>query len=118
MPALSAPEAAIWRTHPQDSDNFLWVDNPPVVLACRVNQLTFTYPITTPVNFDGITSGSVLDVKPGMLVVFGTAAGKEDRGRTAVKGITGSTLGIPRISQGAVDGTVNLENNLYIAIYD
>jgi hypothetical protein len=88
------------------------------VLACRVNQASFAYPITTAINFDGITSGSVVNVEPGMLVVFGTAAGKDDRGRTVVKGITSNTLGIPRISQGIVDGTVNLADDLHITIYD
>src|SRR5688572_17095972 len=108
MPALSAPDQVKWRTHPQDSDSYLWVDNPPIVFQAQVNHPTaFTYPLTEGIPYDNVTVGSPSDVDLDMLVVFGTTAGADDLGRTRLFGVAAGAVHVPRISQGIVDGAIN-----------
>jgi hypothetical protein len=48
--------------------------SPTVVMAARVNQSTFAYPIGE-VTFDTVTTGAYTDVQAAMTVMFGTSAG-------------------------------------------
>jgi hypothetical protein len=115
---ISAPDAVLYRTHPQLFNSYLWLDKPPIVYQGLVNEPSgVTYPIVNPVNFDG-GSGTLLDVQIDMLITFGTTAGGDDLGRTRVLGITANTFGIPRISQGTTDGTVKISDNVHFTIWD
>lgn len=72
MPALSNP--TLWRTHPHTTEGYLVVYVPSVVLACSVNQTTFSYPILQ-VAYDTVTSGAYTDVKAGMTAKIYSSAG-------------------------------------------
>lgn len=94
----------------------LFILSPAVVFAARVNQASFTYDINQ-VTFDGVTTGAYTDIKPGMTVLFGTAAGSDNRGRQRIrKAATSTILYIGRSSQGTPDGQVNLSDNNYITV--
>ena len=97
----------------------LFVLNPDIVLAARVNQSSFSYPLLS-VTFDTVTTGAFGDVEDGMTVLFGTSAGADDLGRTRVRGAATSTvLSIARSSQGNRDGEIDIVDNAYITVlYD
>lgn len=116
--AVSAGDLTLYRTHPQVSNSYLWVDKPPIVYQGLVNQAAaFTYPIVDQIPVDNET-GTLADVQLDMLVTFGTTAGGDDLGRTRILGATATTIGIPRISQGTVDGTVKLSDNVHFTVWD
>lgn len=115
---ISAPDAVLYRTHPQLFNSYLWLDKPPIVYQGLINEPSgVTYPIIVPLNFDG-GSGTLADVQLDMLITFGTTAGGDDLGRTRVLGITANTVGIPRISQGTTDGAVKISDNIHFTIWD
>lgn len=88
------------------------------IFSARVNQASFTYPLTQ-VTFDGVTTGAFGDVLPGMTVLFGSTAGADDYGRQRIRAAATSTvLNIGRSSQGDKDGEVNLTDNAYITVLD
>lgn len=90
--------------------------SPQVVLAARVNQTSFSYPIGE-VTFDTVTTGAYTDVEIGQTVIFGTTAGADDLGRQRVRGISSSVVQFGRSSEGTHDGEVDLEDNAYITIW-
>jgi len=116
MPALASP--ATWRTHPYAYQRYLFLLEPTVIFAARVNQSEFAYPVAE-VTFDTVTTGAFGDIKPGMTVLFGTSAGADDLGRARIRAAaTSDTLKIGYSSQGDHDGEVNLSNNQYITVWD
>lgn len=95
----------------------LFILAPTVVLAARVNLVTATYPISW-VPVDGITSGALANVKSGMTLMIGSAAGKDDYGRQRVKEVSGSSIKVGRSSQGINDGELNVADNAYVTVLD
>jgi hypothetical protein len=109
---------ATWRDHPYHVMRFLHLLAPATVFAARVNQASFTYPLAQ-VTFDGVTTGAYGDIVPGMTVLFGTAAGADDRGRQRVrKAATSSLLYVGWSSRGIRDGELDLSDDLYITVLD
>lgn len=94
----------------------LYLHNPAVVLAARVNLASATYPLDEfPV--DGVTSGAVADVKAGMTVIVGSAAGLDDYGRQRARlDGSGSTLFVGRSSYGNRDGELMVEDNAFVTV--
>jgi hypothetical protein len=116
MTALSAPNAALWRTSPYRYTGYLYVDKPEVVFAARINQASFTYPLAQ-VTFDTVTVGAFGDILPGFTVLFGSSAGADDLGRQrARKAATSTILYVGESSQGDHDGEVDLADNGYITV--
>lgn len=115
MPALSAPDATLWRTSPYRYTGYLWIDKPEVVFKARVNQASFTYPLVA-VTFDGVSVGAFGDIKNGLTVLFGTSDGADDLGRQRAKSATSTVLTIGESSQGDHDGEVDLADNAYITV--
>jgi hypothetical protein len=113
MPGLTDP--TLWRSKGYSVRPRVVVVKPSVILACRVNQASFTYPFSL-ITFDTVTAGAYTDVKAGMTVLLGSSAGASDRGRTYVRSITSTQITIPRTSRGRVDGTLDPADNLYITI--
>lgn len=96
----------------------LFILSPAVIFAARVNQADFVYPLDE-ITFDTVTAGAFGDIKPGMTVLLGNAAGSDNRGRQRVrKAAATNTLYIGRSSQGVRDGEVNLADNQYITVLD
>lgn len=94
----------------------LYMHQPAICFAGRVNQASFTYPLDE-VTYDGATFGAGTDVFDGMTVLFGTSAGADDLGRQRIrKASTSTLLRIGRSSQGTRDGEVDLVDNAHITV--
>ncbi len=94
----------------------LFLLEPDTIFAARVNQGSFSYPLTS-VEFDGVTTGAFGDILPGMTVVFGSTAGADDYGRQRIRlDADSDTIFVGRSSQGTRDGEVNLADNAYITV--
>lgn len=118
MPALSAPDRAIWVTHPYTYSGYLYIDKPPIIFAARVNQTTFEYPIVE-VTFDTVTTGAFGDIQIGQTVLFGTTAGADDLGRQRIRAAATSTLvKFGESSRNDHDGEVVLVDNAFITVID
>lgn len=123
MPALSAGDQTIWRTAPYSIRTDVFVHAPATVFAALVNQAVFTFPLSA-LTFDTVTTGAYTDIKEGQLLLIGTAAGKDDLGRTRVRKAldgtvaTATTLNIQRSAQGARDGEINPANDMYLTVLD
>lgn len=121
--ALTADQLAYWESSPQDIPLYLYIHSPAIAFAARVNQTSFTNPIMQ-VTFDTVTVGDYTDVREGMTILFGSAAGLDDLGRVPARldasGLiaTSTVLYFQRASQGVGDGEVNLVDNAYITVLD
>lgn len=116
MPALSAPDEALWSSHPYDAIPYLWVDRPQTVFAALVNQSVFTFPLYE-LTFDGVTTGAFGDNQEGMTVLLGSTAGAYDLGITYVrKAATSTVLYIGESSQGAAVGELSPADNVFITV--
>ena len=106
---------ATWKDHPYYHRGYLYLHNPSTIFAARVNQASFTYPLTT-VTFGTVTTGAYTDILAGMTVLFGSAEGGDNLGRQRVKSATSSVLTIGESSNGTHDGEVNLGDGAYITV--
>lgn len=96
----------------------LFLLQPATIFAARVNQSSFTYPLGE-CEFDTVTTGAFGDIKVGMTLLFGTAAGDDDLGRQRIRKVADSdTIFFGRSSQGVRDGEVKLQDNAYITVLD
>ncbi|RLC77933.1 MAG: hypothetical protein DRI61_10655, partial [Chloroflexi bacterium] len=113
MPALGNP--ATWRTHPQRFKGFLYLLSPTVAARATVAS-SISFPVASmTISF---TSGSAADVKTGMTVLFGSAAGADDLGRQRVRSMSGTTLGIGQSSQGTRRGEINASAGSHVTFLD
>ncbi len=109
---------ASWSDHPHRSRVKVWLDAPVTIFAARVNQASFSYPLSSVV-FDTVTTGAYTDLERGMTVLFGSSAGADDLGRTYIAHtIASNGFYIGRSEQGDHDGEVNLADNAYITVLD
>ena len=107
----------LWRRQPYGYVGYLYLDNPPIVFSAQVTG-TPTYPIDT-ISFGSVTFGAYTDIRFASIVLFGSAPGLDDLGRTRVrKPTTPSTIPIGRVSQGTLDGEANITAGSYITILD
>ena len=100
---------------------YLYVDQPVVVWRGTVNMAP-VYPLAD-ITFDGaptIGSNPPLEALEGMTVVFGSALGKDDKGRQRIRkqSIFDDTLFIGYSPQGSLDGEVNLADGDWIEVWD
>jgi hypothetical protein len=97
----------------------LFLLNPAVVFAARVNLPDpAVYPISF-VAFDTVTTGDYTDIEDGQLLLLGTSAGGDDLGRQRVRGTpTAIKIYVGRSSQGTRDGELTLQDNAYITVVD
>jgi hypothetical protein len=120
MPTYSAySNTASAETFPWPRTLRLFLLNPTVVFAARVNEPEGVgYPVDE-VQFDTVTTGAYTDILPGMVVQFGTAAGGFDLGRQRIrKTPTADTLYIGRSSRGQRDGEADILDDTYITVLD
>ena len=114
-----------WADHPQSCEGFLYILQPAVVFAARVNLAAASYPLAA-IPYDGVTTGTLADVKMGMTVLIGSTAGGWDRGRTVVRGAANdfgdvgdaSVLNIGYASRGHGAGEVDLVDDSYLTVLD
>lgn len=96
----------------------LFLLQPTVIFRATVNQASFTYPISE-VTFDNVTVGTYTDITVGMTVVFSSSIGEADRGRSRIRRpATSDTLYFGRSSIGTHDGEVNLDDDIYIEVWN
>lgn len=90
---------------------------PEVVMAAQVNiPGPILYPIQD-IPFDTVSAGDYADCEADMTVLFGSAPGLDDYGRTRLRSTpTSSLLKIGRASQGYEDGQVNIVNDAYVTV--
>lgn len=99
----------------------MFILKPAVVMAAQVvTPPAIVYPLTT-VYYDTVTFGAKADVKVNMTVIFGTAPGLDDQGRTRVVKMDKDEedkefIAISMIPLGTGDGAINIFNNTYITI--
>lgn len=99
-------------------DYHIYFDTPPVVFKARVNMPTTIYPVTH-ITFDGVTVGAFGDLIPDMTLTLGTFEGGDNLGRVRVQNVaTATEIAVGRISQGIEDGTLDIQDNAYISVYD
>ena len=115
MPVLTGETLTRWRTHPQVIQGRCVVWNPDPVASRRINQATFTYPVSE-LTFDNPDSdpGDMGDVEAGMMITFRDGTSGVVKGSGRVRSVAGAILHIHPVGQGDVSF---LEND-YIDIYD
>jgi hypothetical protein len=103
---------------------YLFLLQPTTVLAAQVAMDTVVYPIDT-VLIDDITTGDpLLDVRAGMTVLFGSAAGAGDLGRTYVRRQPQTLpddqalVYIGLCSQGRRDGEIDISDGVHVTVLD
>jgi hypothetical protein len=115
MPALSAPNAVLWRK-PYSSRVSAYISRPAIIFAARVNMASATYPLKT-LTFDTVTTGAYTAIKPGYTLLLGSAAGLADKGMQRVRAATTSTtIPVGRSSRGVGVGELDVADNLYITV--
>lgn len=93
----------------------LYIHQPEVLFAARVNQAVFTYPLDE-ITFDTVTTGAAGNVGDGMTLLLGSTAGADDLGRQRVKSTTSTLIRIGRSSRGTRDGELDVVDNAHITI--
>ena len=102
---------AEFANHGQASQVYALFDTPPVVFACRVNQVFTTHDKVFEFLYDSITTGAYTDILPGMTILLGSAAGSSDRGITyARKAPTASKIYTGETSE------IAWADNLYVTV--
>ena len=115
MPALASP--ATWRQSPYRVQYWMYIWNHSTVYQALV-AVPDRYPVTS-LTCSSTLAGNPANVQPGMTVIFGSAPGLDDRGRTRVRGtISGSSLPIGRTSRGSGDGEINIESTTYATVLE
>lgn len=95
---------------------YLW--QPEVVFAARVNWPTATYPLDL-FDVDGVTVGAIEDARAGMTILLGSAPGLSDYGRQRIrKDGAGDRLFVGRSSRGTHDGELTVVDNAYVTVWD
>lgn len=97
------------ETRPQRTKLWLSIYEPSTVLACRVDDASIAKGERS-VTYDGVTSGSYLNVHDGMVLYVGTSAGDDDKGRLRVKSATSSVLEV------AENSHIDWEDNDYLTV--
>lgn len=123
MTALTSNELTRWRTSPAAFPVYAWVHKPAVVWAARVNQASFSYPLTS-ITYDTVTTGAYTDIRAGLTLCIGSTAGAWDLGRVRIKAPHGGSVAdatkvyCQRVSQGNHDGEAAPVDNAYLTVYD
>ena len=98
---------------------YLYVDDPPILFAARLNMPgVITYPVTSLI-FDGVTTGAYGDIQADMTLLLGSTDGGDDYGRVRVQNIaTATEIPLGRTSQGTFDGEISIADDAYITVLD
>lgn len=111
-----AINATTWRTAPYASDAFVYISRPQTVFAARVNMASANYPLTS-LTYDGVTTGSASDIKPGYTLLLGSTAGGYDYGIQRVRAAAdATTIPVGRSSRGELTGELRAVDNAYITV--
>jgi hypothetical protein len=100
----------------------LFLLNPTVVFAARVNLPDAAeYPVGF-IAYDTVTTGAYTAIKPGMTLLLGSTPLGDQYGRQRVRGpetpATTISIYVGRSSRGNLDGELTLVDNAYITVWD
>lgn len=96
----------------------LYLHQPTVVFAARVNQASFSWPMSQ-ITYDTVTTGNYTDIGNSQTILFGSSAGASDLGASRIRlAPTSSVLYFGLSSQGDHPGEVNPVDNCYITVLD
>ncbi len=121
MPALSAPDAATWRSHPYSVRGYLFLLQPDAVFKALVNEPSgVTYPVDQ-FDIDNVSLGLISQAQYDRTIIIGSALDLDDRGRTRNRmlsqGVT-PTIFTTGSSRGDHDGEVDLIDNSFVTVWD
>lgn len=100
---VTPAELALLRTRPQQVELKLAIFKPPIVFACRVNDVNIAKTDMT-IAYDTVSVGNFLSVKAGMTMYVGTVAGKADVGRVRIKTIDSTSI---KVAENGLDWADN-----------
>jgi hypothetical protein len=109
MTILSSAQKALVNTRPQSSDLYLSIFEPPIALSCRVNDSSIAKGERT-ITYDSVTAGSYSLIEANFIMLVGTSAGSDDKGRIRVKSATASTITVQANSH------IDWANNDYLTV--
>lgn len=97
----------------------LYIHQPTPLFKARVNMSSVSYPIME-LKYDGVTLGSYTDIPFDATLTLGTTEGGDDLGRVRVQKPehTSDTIYIARTSLGVEDGTLDVQDDAYITVWD
>ena len=110
--AMTSPELTLLRKEGVWHKLSVLIPQSATVYTARVNQATFSDPLVQ-ITYDG-GSGILGDVINGMTVLFGSAAGKSDKGIARIRKTPSATV----FYINETSELSGLENNDYITILD
>lgn len=101
---------------------YVYLHPAKVVFQAQVNEPTLTTPkeLTT-IHYDNVTLGSYTALRSGMMMVLGSAAGKDDLGRQRIasaQAATATQFYLPYTPVGTHDGELVVTDNKYITVYE
>lgn len=116
MPAIS--NASRWRQHPQETVAWIYLDTPPVVFSAQVNGNIASFPVRV-IQYDNVSFGVYTSCERFQEVLFGSAPGLDDLGRTYLRlNPDSQSIWIPRCSQGNQVDEINVVDDSYITVID
>ena len=116
MPTLADPTS--WKNKHYAYRGYLYIHKPRVILTGQINMPpnTFSYPVFQLKVKNGVLSG---DIASGMLVLLGTAPGRDNLGRSFA--LFGNELGLHiRFESEALSrgGGIHIVNDSYVTVLD
>jgi hypothetical protein len=109
MSIPTSAELALLKTRPQETKLWLSIYQPKTALACRLNS-TGTSKGMREIPYDTVTEGSFNLVDSNFILLVGTSAGDDDKGRIRVKSITSSVITV------AENSHINWADNDYLTV--
>lgn len=107
---LSPSDLQLVKTRPQQTELFLSVFQPRIVMKARVNNVNIVKGART-IAFDTVTFGSDLVVEAGNDLWVGSSDGAKDVGRVRIKSITPTSMEVAENSE------INWADNQYLTVY-
>jgi hypothetical protein len=86
------------RQRPQSTKLWLSIYKPRTILACRVNDSGIDVGEET-ITYDGVTTGSYLNIRPGMTLLVGSSPDARDYGKLRIKDSTGTYITVAENSE-------------------
>lgn len=111
MTSITPAELTLLRSRPHETNLWLSIYDPLVILACQVTGSTAA-PGDRIINYDNVTPGSwgYTAVQTGMTMYVGTTLGAKDVGRIRVRSATPTTITV------AENSDIKWADNLYLTI--
>jgi hypothetical protein len=109
MTAITPAELALLRSRPHETNLWLSIYKPKVMLAAQVNDAAAA-PGLMVVTYNNVTYGAYTNIKSGMTMYVGTTPGARDVGRIRVRSATGVAVTV------AVNSDIVWADDLFISV--